>query len=355
MESRSVRREDLDAAVQDKVITPEQAEALWHRWAPAAGATGADPGVRARFDFAHLAYYLGALLVISAMGWFMTEAWTSLGGWGLAPLALVYAVLFIAAGRRLYFVEGLKIPGGLLFTVAVSMTPLFVFGVQDITGLWPQGSPGEYRDYYVYVRGSWVVMEVCTMAAGLVALTWVRFPFLTAPVAFAAWFLSMDLTPLLSSEANLGWDARRQVSTWFGLAMLAVAYGVDRRTREDFAFWLYLFGLAAFWGGISTRGDASEIGWLVYLVLNVMLLAAAVLLQRRAFLVFGAIGTFIYVAHLAYEVFEDSLGFPFSLTLVGLAIIFGGVQLQRHSAALERRWVDEAPDWLRRFLPAHRR
>jgi hypothetical protein len=40
-------------------------------------------------------------------------------------------------------------------------------------------------------------MEVGTVAAGLVALRYFRFPFLTAPIAFALWFMSMDLTPLI--------------------------------------------------------------------------------------------------------------------------------------------------------------
>ena len=42
------------------------------------------------------------------------------------------------------------------------------------------------------------------------------------------------------------------MSLWFGLVVLVVAWIVDRRARGgDFAFWLHLFGLMAFWGGLS--------------------------------------------------------------------------------------------------------
>ena len=49
--------------------------------------------------------------------------------------------------------------------------------------------PGEYADFYDYIKGGWFPMKLATVAAGLVALRFFRFPFLTAPVAFALWFI----------------------------------------------------------------------------------------------------------------------------------------------------------------------
>src|SRR5437867_2410104 len=42
---------------------------------------GAEPP---RFDLTHTAYYLGALVVMSALGWFMNEAWARYRGRGVA-------------------------------------------------------------------------------------------------------------------------------------------------------------------------------------------------------------------------------------------------------------------------------
>src|SRR5439155_1007374 len=156
-----------------------------------------------------------------------------------------------AAGLRLWVRQGLRVPGGLLFTLAVWMTPLGIYGFERMTGMWPQQDPGAYRNYYEWVKGGWFFMEVGTIAAGLVALRFVRFPFLTFPVAFALWFMSMDLTPLLYRRSDFTWNQRLWVSLWFGLAFLAVSFLVDRRTRDDYAFWGYLFGTLAFWGGLS--------------------------------------------------------------------------------------------------------
>src|SRR2546427_5820089 len=50
----------------------------------------------------------------------------------------------------------------------------------------------------------------------------------------------------------------------------------------------------------------------------------AVLLQRKTFMVFGAIGVYSYLGHLAFDVFRNSLLFPAALTALGIAIIAAG-------------------------------
>lgn len=95
-------RREFDRA-SEGVVAPEQAEAIWGalvRGAP-----------RSRFDLPNVAYYFGALVVISAMGWFMTEAWERFGGAGILAISLAYAGAFVAAGRSLWRRGGLRTPG----------------------------------------------------------------------------------------------------------------------------------------------------------------------------------------------------------------------------------------------------
>lgn len=197
-------------------------------------------------------------------------------------------------------------------------------------------------------------MELATIAAGVVALAFVRFPFLTAPVAFSLWYMSMDLTPLWFGKAEFTWDERLWVSLLFGLIMLFATYLVDRRTREDFAFWGYLFGLAAFWGGLSLMNSRSELGRATYCLVNLGLMALSVLLERRVFMVFGALGVSGYLGHLAYRVFRGSLLFPLVLTMIGVGVIFLGVQYQRRREAIERTILGWLPEGARRLLPPSR-
>jgi hypothetical protein len=345
----TITQDDLEAALASAGLSSGDGERLW---AALIDRTSARP----RFDAAHVAYYFGALIVISAMGWFVTVAWESLGGVGLFLIALTYAACFWQAGETLWQ-RGLTTPGGLLFTMAVCMTPLGVYGLERASGLWLQGDPGRYRDYYEWVRGSWFWMELGTIAAGFIALRVRPFPFLTAPIAFALWFLSMDLTPLVFGSQDYSWHDREWVSVWFGLAMMLAAYLVDLRSRmrQDFAFWGYLFGLAAFWGGLSVMDSGSELSKFLYCLVNVGLVIASVLLRQRAFIVFGSLGVLGYLGHLSYRVFADSLLFPFALTLLGIAIIYAGVMYQRNSARLYAGAQEWVPDHIRELIPPRAR
>src|SRR5690242_3358807 len=117
-----LRKDDLDWAANQGILTPDQAARLW-----TALATRTSGDTRAKLDGVHVAYYLGALIVIGAMGFFMTLGWEAFGGGGIFAIATGYTLLFVFVGRGLWRTEGLKIPGGLLITMAVSLTPLAMY------------------------------------------------------------------------------------------------------------------------------------------------------------------------------------------------------------------------------------
>ena len=132
------------------------------------------------------------------------------------------------------------------------------------------------------------------------------------------------------------------------MTMLA-GYVLERRRRgvavsrtEDFAFWFYLAGLLAFWCGFTFMDGGSEVAWLLYALLNVGLIALGVWLRRSVFIVFGVLGVHVYLGHLAYEVFKDSVLFPFALALLGLSVILVTVLAQRQLRQRLRSRVDES-------------
>ncbi len=342
-----IAKKDLEWAASRGVIDDAQAEALWR----ALTERSAD---RPKFDLIHVAYYFGALLVIGAMGWFMGTAWEAFGGGGIFLISAAYAAAFLVIGSMVWQRGGLRVPGGLLITMAVCMTPLAVYGLQRWLGVWGFDDPGEYRDFHVWIRGGWFAMEVATIAAGVIALWFFRFPFLTAPIAFVLWYMSMDLTPIISGGTDFDWELRLLVSLWFGLAMIAGTYVIDHRTKEDFAFWGYLFGLIAFWGGLTMLKSDSELSKFFYFLINLALMGMSVFLRRRAFMVFGALGVLGYVGYLAHNIFADSILFPFVLTVIGLGIIYLGIQLKRHAAKLEQGVENALPDWTKRLRPSER-
>jgi hypothetical protein len=340
--------DDLHAAATAGVISPTQVAALM---AFLSARLPAKPADSPRFDLVHLLWYAGTLLVISAMGLFSTLAFSSMGGKMLVATALVYAVLFGIAGHVLWHRKKLRTPGGLLIAVAVAMAPLAVYGLQDALGLWTKfGRPDEIRDFYTWIKGSFVFMELATIAAALIALQFYRFPFIVFVMAVALWFLSMDIAPWITGAPHGSSETARKISIWFGLGVIIAAIVVHLRQRtQDFAFWLYLFGVMTFWGGISATSGGSNFDKAMYCCLNIAFLGLAMLLGRRVFAVFGTIGIAMYLGDLASKLFRDSLLFPFALSAIGVAIIALGLYVNRHQAAIGA-WIDaRMPEPLRRL------
>jgi hypothetical protein len=343
-----IEKSDLDWAASLGVIETAQSEALWRALSDKAAE-------RPHFGLIYVLYYFGALLVIGAMGWFMTKVWEDIGGAGIFLISTLYAAAFLWQGQRLWNREGLRVPSGLLVTMAVCMTPLAAYGLQRWLGVWGFDDPGEYKSFHRWIKGGWFYMEVATIVAGVVALRYFKFPFLTAPIAFVLWYMSMDLTPIIIESADFSWKQRQLVSMWFGLAMIVGSYFLDHRNRLDYSFWGYLFGVIAFWGGLSMQHSDSELSKFLYFLINIVLMGMSVFLQRKVFIVFGAIGSFGYIGHLASRVFADSILFPFVLTIIGLGVLYCGVQFHRHGKNIKRNLIAAMPAWMRELRPGARK
>ncbi len=364
---------DVQDAVEKGAIVSSEAHALWASWAapgsplrvkapPPAPAVDTQPqalehaprDTGPRFSFTNTLYYFGGMLAIGAMTLFMTLGWELFGAWGVFALAVGYlGGALLVAGNLLQ--KGLPTPAGILATLAVCLVPLAVWAFQSGIGLWPEGGPDSYRDYHRYIDWRWLTLELATLAAAVVLLYRYKLPFMVMPVAVTIWYLSMDVAHMLMQKEGFDWQFTRDVSLVFGLATCAIAVWVDLRTRmateaedrQDFAFWLYLFGAIMFWCGLSLRESDSELSKFLYALINVFLVFLGAAIGRRVFTVLGAIGVAGYLGYLAYRVFQDSLLFPFALTLLGLAVVALGIWWQRHEEAIHARLASWLPAALR--------
>ena len=341
-----IQRAALNEATSHGVLQPGQAAALWAFLSERERHT---PG----FKPAHILYYLGGMTAIGAMTLFMTLGWETLGGGGLLFIASAYIVATWLAAEVLLNQKRQPLPAGILAALAVALVPLAVYGAQRWLGWWADegDTRTSYRAFHTHIDWRWLMMELATLAAGAAALWRLRLPFAVMPVAVTLWYLSMDIVPLLlgGEPGNFFSAEGKRISAVFGLGMVALAFWVDLRsaragTRADFAFWLYLFGVLAFWGGLTAMNSDSELGKLVYALINLLMIALGAALSRRVFAVFGAIGVAIYLGHLSHTVFRDSLLFPLALAAIGLAVMALGMVWQKHEAAIGAR--------LRAVLPA---
>jgi hypothetical protein len=328
-----------------------------------AGRTVQPQTAAARFDLTHMLWYVGALIIIGAMGLFTNDAFNRMGGWALTACGSAYAVIAFLGGHYLWARKNLRVAGGLLIAIAVSMVPMIIYGIQDAMDLWKhaQGDPGQYRNVFPYIHGSWIYMEIATIAVAALAAYFYRFPFILAIAAVALWFFSMDVAIwfLRSPDSPYSYDfdfsTRRMVSIIVGLFIIVLSWAMDlkRRGGADMSFWLHIAGAAAFWGGLTLSDGSTELEKFIYLVINVGLLGLSLFLDRRVYAVFGGLGVATYLGQLAFNTFKDMILFSFALSAIGLLIIFLGILLHRNRGRMIASLDANLPDVLRRLRPQH--
>lgn len=360
--SVALHRADLQAAAQDGLISDSQARLLWVRWSQLGAGEGASAPVPPprtsyagpHFSFTNTLYYFGGMVAIGAMTMFMTLGWQKFGPWGVGLISLAY---LLACLKVADFLKGrhLPTPAGILATLAVCLVPLLVWAVQNGLGLWPSGRGADYRDYHTLIDWRWMTLEFATLAAGVVMLWRYRLPFMVMPIAVTVWYMSMDVANALMQNNGFDWQFTRDVSLVFGIGTCAVAMWVDVRSRQarepewrqDYAYWLYIFGALMFWCGLSLRSSNSELAKLGYALINVALIFWGATIGRRVFTVLGALGVAGYLGYLSHRVFKDSMMFPFALTLLGLGVVALGVWWQRHEKKIQAKMGAWLPPALR--------
>ncbi len=251
------------------------------------------------------------------------------------------------------FKQKLKTPGGLLFTVAIFIVPLFVYGLQVYLGVGLEKAT-EFIQYHKYVYKDWVIMEVVTIVVACVVLYYVRFSFIVFAIGFTLWYLSMDITPMICGDENL-YHNRKIVSIVFGAIMILVAYFIYHRTKKDYAFWIYLFGVLAFWFGLSLMKSNSIWGKHIYCLINLFLLCLSVFLQRRVFAIFGTIGVMGYLGYLSSNLFRGEVMLIFVLTIIGVVIITLAVLYKKNKSSVDQFIESLVPESLKKLRPSARK
>lgn len=267
------------------------------------------------------------------MSLFMNLGWEAFGGWGVFFISLLYAGVGLALTNR-FQSKGLAVPAGICATFAVVLAPMAIYGLQQALGWWPGDSV--FSEYHRKIKWHWIYMEFGTLAVAVIIAKIYKYPFLIMPIAVTLWYMTMDMAVMITGEYP-EFEVRSMVSMYTGLLMIGLAFWVDIRSRHssaDYPFWIYLFGVIAFWGGLSSQDSDNEFSKFIYFSINLLMMGAGVLLVRRVFVVFGALGCAFYFGHLARTVFEDSWLFPISLSAIGLGVVYLGVIWQKNEAII---------------------
>lgn len=327
---------DIYRAAREGVLRQEEASRLVS-WAyneqTNSGATAADgdsssPTDSKRINRQSVASYMGALLMIAATNWLLGTKWEGLESTSVLTISMLYATSAARWGNRLRS-QGHTLQGGLLLTVAVSQVPIITYSLQDIFHLWPGGQPLlPYMFFHLMAHPSWVVMELATIAISLLALRYVRFPFLAAPLGYSCLMLSRDLPLWVAGYSRVDFGKHLWASVGVGLLTILIGSRLNRQggheqlpRSEDPAFWPYLFGTFAVWSGLSALTNLQMMHVSALLLFSLGLIVVGVRTRRKTFLVFGGLGVDGSLLQLAHLNFRDSLFFPFIVVAAGACLL----------------------------------
>lgn len=281
-----------------------------------------------------VAYYFGAFMILIAGTIFIGLQWETLGRAGQLAIACAVVAGLWGMGailRQRGYVTG----GNLLIFAGTGIVPLAIYTILRALNLWPDSSDADsYQAFYNVVDGAWLLLEIGSFIITLVVLWFVRFPLLTLLLAFWGWYFSMDMAEALTGHDDFQWGPTEWwVGLVVGLLMLALGAGLQYRLGgQEWSRWFYLFGHLAVLGNLGALAlDGPTLLGLLFLAVYVASVVASVWLQSRMFLVFGAIGIYTYLAKLAFDVFDRSLGFALALGVIGLLIVLLTVAYQRYA------------------------
>jgi len=307
----------LRRAVAQGLISPDQARGLQVL-------AETLPRERGRgFRLEHVLYYLGGAVAIVAMTLFMDLGWSALGGAGVLTIALGYGAVGLLLARWLE-AQGSGVAAGVCGAFVVALTPMAVYGFQQLMGWWPGPD-----NFLRHADGRRLYMGLATLAVGGAVFRRFRYSIVLMPVALALWAVALDGAALYGSGKGPLLSART-ASLGIGLVLLGGAVWLEfRRSGRDFSFWFYLVGVLAFWAGLTLQPIHGELARLGYLLANLALIGLGAVLGRRLLMLPGGLGVILYLGHLASELFRDSWLFPVSLAALGLGVLMLGWGWQR--------------------------
>ena len=245
--------------------------------------------LRPRWSSASALVYLGGFVVLGATSALLGILGDDHGDWALVGYSALAAVAAFAFAHLLAQ-SGRAVAAGVLATLAVIFFATFVGSVANLLGI----LDAELGDY----QAGALIVELATIAAGLVALQRFRAPLLMLPIVVTLWFAVIDLGSLASGNT-----VGEVLSILVGLALIVAGVAVDRAGREPYGFWVHLVGGLSLGGGVLALVE-SDVGWAFVGLLSLGYVAAAYLLARSSYAVLGTIGILATTTYFTFDGFS---------------------------------------------------
>lgn len=315
-----ITQKDLKKAQDLGIINSSQSQALWQF-------LNKQKNASSTYNFPNLMYFLGGFIAIAAITLFLGSVFLKLGEWGLFAIASIYWVIGLGAAK-IFNSKHLKTPQDICLLFVTSITPLLIFSILTLLNVWQTSTPLHALNLVEFLDWHSLLIEIGTLIVACVLFFLAPSSLLMLPITLCGWVIAVNLPEHLNIDSTLVDNSN--FSCLFGLVCTLLAIYLDSSLQKrKYCYWPYVIGVSAFWFGLIGSLINNEINLLLFCLINIVLLILGVMFGRKIVLIYGGLGVSYYLGHLAYDIFHDSIYWPFILSLIGIAIILCGVLLQK--------------------------
>ncbi len=271
------------------------------------------------FDAPNILWFFGAFTAAAASEAVITQVHPSARGAWILLVSLAFLGVFAAVSAGLLLM-GWWVPGGVLAAMAVTFVAPATIAFERLIGVWNGDvALGPFQEF----EGPIFAVVVATAAAGMIAFAIVRFHFILAIVAVAAFVAAQLLLPAFVTPPEPG-DYATAFVVVGGMLILA-GLALDAAPARRSAFWWHVVGLTTLAIGLGYHAFRNATwGWVMIFVVGIAVLLFATALMRGTWAVFGVIGFYAPIAHYL-NAWLGNLGTAFALVAAGLGLVALGV------------------------------
>ena len=266
-------------------------------------------------------YYLGAIVIFSGLVILIAQHWSLFNNFtkilvtlGVGLDCFIVGVLFEQRDAFEYIAQAFFFLSGLI-------TPIGLHVSFDLAGV------------NLHTHQTQLTISLILLAGYLGAfLIFKRTVLLIFTIFFGTWFF-ISLTNFLIGDHLIfmdSWrfDCYRILAINLTYLFLGYYYFLGETPRKILSQWLMTLGVSGFLAAALALGGwtpKQNIFWeLIFPVLVFGFIYLSVYIRNKSFLIFGALYLMAYISKLTGEYFKDSLGWAFSLVLLGFFLMAVG-------------------------------
>lgn len=290
----------------------------------------AAPTTQRRVHVAEILYFIGGTIVFLGVVVLVSQNWDVLSAFTQIIVTLGSSIAAFVVGTLFSQYPRLRRVGTAFYLLSALLAPLGLSVTFGHAGYAPARSAVQSAQsgilFIGYFLGRLLLRRQIFTFFSIVFGTWLFYSFLTWVVRGAESFYdTLRFYEYLTLVA--------------GLTFLLLGYGFRNTADVALKGPLYGFGLFGFFSAALALGGWTPNQHVVWELLFPGLvfgsMFASIPLRSRAFLILGALFLIAYISKITAEYFQQSIGWPFALVLIGLSLIAVGYA----TYALHRKYL----------------